>query len=185
MSVSLVVGTPKGAAIISSNDRKSWKENFVLRGWPVTASVRDDMGRIYVAVNSPIYGVAIFVSDDFENWTQLASAPRYRPEDRGNPEHHRERPIEPLAVRPPGAKLRFVHPRLVASFEVEVNPPLLPRKDSSRQVERVRLLRKAARFANNLCRQWWRIRNDTGVGAVDLYGRGCLLGRALSQSWAH
>jgi photosystem II stability/assembly factor-like uncharacterized protein len=89
MAVSLVVGTPKGAAVLSSADRKNWSEDFVLRGWPVTASVRDDSGRICVAVNSPNYGVALHVSDDLKDWKQLASAPRYRPEDRGNPEHHR------------------------------------------------------------------------------------------------
>lgn len=89
MSVSLLVGTPKGAAVLTSADRKSWKEEFVLRGWPVTASVRDDKGRVYAAVNSPNYGVALFVSDDLKDWKQLASAPRYRPEDRGNAEHHR------------------------------------------------------------------------------------------------
>ncbi|HEY5338480.1 MAG TPA: hypothetical protein VIJ85_09770 [Rhizomicrobium sp.] len=89
MSVALVVGTPKGAAILASKDRKNWSERFVLQGWPVTASAQDDKGRIYAAVNSPSYGVAIFVSDDLENWKQLSAAPRYRPEDRGNPEHHR------------------------------------------------------------------------------------------------
>ncbi|MGN6515439.1 MAG: WD40/YVTN/BNR-like repeat-containing protein [Rhizomicrobium sp.] len=89
MSVSLVIGTPKGAAILTSNDRSNWKERFVLRGWPVTASVRDDKGRIYAAVNSPNYGVALFTSDDGEEWKQLPAAPRYKPEDRGNPEHHR------------------------------------------------------------------------------------------------
>jgi len=89
MGVSLIVGTPKGAAVLTSKDRTSWKENFVLRGWPVTASVRDDKGRVYAAVNSPNYGVALFVSDDLKDWKQLESAPRYRPGDRGNPEHHR------------------------------------------------------------------------------------------------
>lgn len=89
MSVALVVGTPKGAAVLRSRDRRSWDTDFVLRGWPVTASVRDDEGRVYAAVNSPNYGVAIFASDDLMEWTQLASAPRYRPEDRGNAEHHR------------------------------------------------------------------------------------------------
>ena len=89
MSVALVIGTPKGAAILKSKDRNSWSEEFVLRGWPVTASVRDDQGRVYAAVNSPNYGVAIFASDDLKQWTQLPAAPRYRPGDRGNPEHHR------------------------------------------------------------------------------------------------
>ena len=89
MSVALVVGTPKGAAILKSKDRRNWETEFVMRGWPATASVRDDKGRIYVAVNSPNYGVALHVSDNLTDWKQLASAPRYRPEDRGNPEHHR------------------------------------------------------------------------------------------------
>ena len=89
MAIALIVGTPKGAAILTSKDRKAWSEEFVLRGWPVTASVQDDQGRVYVAVNSPNYGVAIFTSDNLTDWKQLESAPRYRPEDRGNPEHHR------------------------------------------------------------------------------------------------
>lgn len=89
MSVALIVGTPKGAAILRSKDRRNWETEFVLRGWPVTASMRDDKGRTYVAVNSPNFGVALFASDDLTNWKQLESAPRYRPEDRGNPEHHR------------------------------------------------------------------------------------------------
>ncbi|HEV2652147.1 MAG TPA: hypothetical protein VGU69_12865 [Rhizomicrobium sp.] len=89
MSVALVVGTPKGAAILKSKDRLTWSHDFVLRGWPVTASVRDDQGRTYIAVNSPNFGVALFASDDLENWKQLDAAPRYRPGDRGNAEHHR------------------------------------------------------------------------------------------------
>lgn len=89
MPVSLIVGTPKGAAVLSSKDRRNWESEFVLRGWPVTASARDDKGRTYVAVNSPNFGVALFVSDNLKDWKQLESAPRYRPEDRGNPEHHR------------------------------------------------------------------------------------------------
>ena len=89
MSVAVIVGTRKGAAILTSKDRKDWRMDFRLHGWPVTASCRDDKGRTYIAVNSPNFGVALFVSDDLENWKQLESAPRYRPEDRGNPEHHR------------------------------------------------------------------------------------------------
>ncbi len=89
MPVSLVIGTPKGAAVLTSTDRQSWNEEFVLRGWPVTASARDGLGRTYAAVNSPNYGVALFASDDLQEWKQLEAAPRYRPEDRGNPEHHR------------------------------------------------------------------------------------------------
>ncbi len=89
MPVALVIGTQKGAAVIASKDRKSWSEEFLLQGWPVTASVRDDQGRVYAAVNSPNYGVALFASDNLKEWKQLESAPRYEPGDRGNPEHHR------------------------------------------------------------------------------------------------
>jgi photosystem II stability/assembly factor-like uncharacterized protein len=89
MGVALIVGTAKGAAVLTSRDRRGWNEEFVLRGWPVTASVRDEEGRTYIAVNSPNFGVALFASDDLKDWKQLDAAPRYRPEDRGNPEHHR------------------------------------------------------------------------------------------------
>src|SRR5262249_52455181 len=57
MSVALIVGTPKGAAILTSKERETWNMSFDLRGWPVTASARDDKGRAYIAVNSPNYGV--------------------------------------------------------------------------------------------------------------------------------
>ncbi|HSC19463.1 MAG TPA: hypothetical protein VLC74_11155 [Rhizomicrobium sp.] len=89
MGVAVIVGTAKGAAVLKSKDRKNWDMSFELRGWPVTASARDDGGRTYAAVNSPNFGVALFASDDFADWKQLEAAPRYRPEDRGNPEHHR------------------------------------------------------------------------------------------------
>jgi hypothetical protein len=86
----IVVGTKKGAAILRSDrNREAWRTDFVLRGWPVTASERDDCGRFYAAVSSESYGPAIFVSDDLEEWIQLESAPRFRPDDRGNPEHNR------------------------------------------------------------------------------------------------
>ena len=89
MSVNLVIGTKKGAFVLSSSDRKNWQTEFCLRGWPVTASARDDKGRVYAAVSSENFGVAIYVSDDLKDWKQLTAAPRYRPEDRGNAEHHR------------------------------------------------------------------------------------------------
>ena len=89
MGVAVIVGTAKGAAILKSRNRENWEMSFDLRGWPVTASARDVGDRIYAAVNSPNFGVALFASDDFSNWKQLESAPRYRPEDRGNSEHHR------------------------------------------------------------------------------------------------
>lgn len=89
MSVVLVAGTKKGAAILKSNGRGEWLRDFVLHGWHVTASVEDDTGRVYVAVASEVFGPAIFAGGNFKDWTQLSAAPRYAPEDRGNPEHNR------------------------------------------------------------------------------------------------
>lgn len=89
MGVTVIVGTAKGAAVLTSENRQDWRMRFELPGWPVTASARDERGRTYLAVNSPNFGVALFASDELKTWKQLESAPRYRPEDRGNPEHHR------------------------------------------------------------------------------------------------
>jgi photosystem II stability/assembly factor-like uncharacterized protein len=86
----LIVGTKKGVTVLrSSANRSSWESHFLLRGWPVTASTRDEQGRYYVAVASDNYGPAIFASDDLAEWKQLETAPRYRPEDKGNAEHNR------------------------------------------------------------------------------------------------
>ncbi len=90
MAVSLIVGTKKGAAILRSDrDRKSWSSEFALKGWPVTASARDDKGRYYAAVANDVFGPAIFVSDDLKEWKQLDSAPRYKPGEKGSPQHIR------------------------------------------------------------------------------------------------
>ena len=78
----LIVGTKKGAAIFKSDDRKNWSSEFALKGWHVTASARDDKGRYYAAIGSDMFGVAIMVSDDLKEWTQLEAAPRYRPPTR-------------------------------------------------------------------------------------------------------
>src|SRR5579864_6485089 len=89
MSVALVVGTKKGAAILKSPDRKSWSQDFALTGWPVTASARDDQGRFYAAAAHGVFGPAIFASDDLENWQQLEAAPQFAPGEKGNAEHIR------------------------------------------------------------------------------------------------
>jgi Sortilin, neurotensin receptor 3, len=89
MSVALVVGTKKGAAILKSADRRSWSHDFALKGWAVTASAADDKGRIYAAVTHDVYGPSILASDDLENWRQLEAAPRYKPGEKGNAEHIR------------------------------------------------------------------------------------------------
>jgi hypothetical protein len=91
MSVALIVGTDKGAAVMRSNEgRTHWEMDALqLPGWRVTASARDAGGRFYVAVSSVVYGAAIVVSDDLKTWRQLEHPPRYEPTDRGNPGHYR------------------------------------------------------------------------------------------------
>jgi len=90
MRVALVVGTKKGAAIfVSDAARQSWKRDFALRGWSVTASARDAEGRYYAAIANDVFGPAVMVSDDLNEWRQLESAPRYQPGEKGNLEHIR------------------------------------------------------------------------------------------------
>jgi len=91
MSVAVIVGTDKGAAVLRSDEaRRRWDVDALqLPGWRVTASTRDQQGRFYVAVASEVYGAAVVVSDDLEHWRQLDNPPRYWPDDRGNAGHHR------------------------------------------------------------------------------------------------
>lgn len=89
MSLALIVGTKKGAFVFTTEDRKSWRQDFALKGWAVTASVRDDQGRVYAAVAHDVYGPTILASDDLKEWKQLDAAPRFRPGEKGNAEHIR------------------------------------------------------------------------------------------------
>lgn len=91
MSVVLLVGTKKGAAVLrSDNGRQDWSlGDLALKGWIVTAATRDEGGRTYAAVASDVYGPAIVVSDDFETWRQLENGPRYGPDEAGNEDHNR------------------------------------------------------------------------------------------------
>jgi photosystem II stability/assembly factor-like uncharacterized protein len=90
MSVALIVGTKKGAAVFESDkSRRSWSQQFSLKGWSVTASARDSGGRYFAAIASDVYGAAIMASDDLKEWRQLEAAPRYKPGDKGNIEHNR------------------------------------------------------------------------------------------------
>ncbi|MCP5432214.1 MAG: exo-alpha-sialidase [Alphaproteobacteria bacterium] len=90
MSTTLIVGTKKGAAILSRGaSGNDWQKRFELMGFEVTASARDEKGRYFLAVASPIFGAAIFWSDDLKNFTQLEAAPRYAEGDLGNEFHKR------------------------------------------------------------------------------------------------
>lgn len=78
MSVRLMVGTGKGGFWVSSDDRRAWKVSGpFFKGWKVTAGVRLADGRYMAAVASDIYGPALHVSRDGENWEQLPNGPAY------------------------------------------------------------------------------------------------------------
>jgi len=78
MSVRLMVGTGKGGFWVDSDDRRAWKVSGpFFKGWKVTAGVRLADGRFMAAVASDIYGPALHVSADGQNWEQLPSGPVY------------------------------------------------------------------------------------------------------------
>jgi hypothetical protein len=90
MALSLIVGTKKGAAILTSDSRRqTWTSEFMLKGWSVTSSTRDDRGQYYAAITSDVFGAALMASSDLNKWEQLDTAPRYQPGEKGNPEHIR------------------------------------------------------------------------------------------------
>ena len=91
MAVLVIVGTDKGGMLLRADDsRERWELGELgFRGWRVTSATRDPGGRTYVAVALESFGNAILASDDLEHWEQLEAAPRYGPNDRGNPEHNR------------------------------------------------------------------------------------------------
>ncbi len=78
MGVAVIVGTAKGAIILSSADRKRWDVSpLLLKGWIVTAATRDEAGRTYLAVTHDVWGACVMASDDLESWEQLPGSPRY------------------------------------------------------------------------------------------------------------
>jgi hypothetical protein len=73
-----IIGTGKGGFLARSDDRKQWRiDGPLFKGWKVTASTRDDAGRYYVATASDVYGPAIHVSDDLEDWRQIEQGPAW------------------------------------------------------------------------------------------------------------
>jgi hypothetical protein len=90
MGVAVIVGTAKGAILLSSEDRERWETSpLLLKGWIVTAAARDEAGRTYVAVTHDVWGACIMASDDLESWDQLEAAPRYAAGLSGNESHLR------------------------------------------------------------------------------------------------
>ena len=78
MSVRLLVGTAKGGFWVTNDDRREWNiEGPFFKGWKVTAGLRLEGGGFVAAVASDIYGPAIFLSPDGEEWEQVTDGPSY------------------------------------------------------------------------------------------------------------
>ena len=78
MGVRLLVGTAKGGFWVTSGDRREWKvAGPFFKGWKVTAGLRLEDGGFVAAVASDVYGPAIFLSGDGEEWEQVANGPAY------------------------------------------------------------------------------------------------------------
>ncbi|MDH3223236.1 MAG: exo-alpha-sialidase [Gemmatimonadota bacterium] len=78
MGLRLLVGTVKGGFWVTSRDRVSWNvEGPFFAGWKVTAGLRMEDGRFLIGVASDIYGPALQVSSDLENWKQIEDGPAY------------------------------------------------------------------------------------------------------------
>ncbi len=82
MSVTLLVGTMKGAFILRSDDRIRWDiEGPHFQGWKVTTATRSADGRYFAGTASDWFGPAIQVSDDLKEWTQVVDGPAFDPEE--------------------------------------------------------------------------------------------------------
>ncbi|MDE2763915.1 MAG: exo-alpha-sialidase [Gemmatimonadota bacterium] len=78
MGVRLLVGTAKGGFWVTSDDRSEWEvAGPFFKGWKVTAGLRLRDGSFVAAVASDIYGPAIFLSPDGDEWEQVADGPAY------------------------------------------------------------------------------------------------------------
>ena len=90
MGVAVIVGTAKGAVVLTSEDRKTWERSpLLLKGWIVTAATRDEGGRTVLGVTHDVWGAAVMASHDLEHWEQLEGSPRYAAGSSGNEEHLR------------------------------------------------------------------------------------------------
>ena len=78
MAVVVIVGTQKGAWILRSGDRRSWRvEGPIFKGWKATCSARTPGGRYLVGTASRVYGAALHKSDDLKEWRQIEHGPAY------------------------------------------------------------------------------------------------------------
>jgi photosystem II stability/assembly factor-like uncharacterized protein len=78
MKTTVVVGTPKGAFIFRSSDRRDWQlEGPIFKGWKITTVARDVDGAWLAGAASDIYGAAIHKSSDLKQWRQVEKPPAY------------------------------------------------------------------------------------------------------------
>lgn len=79
MSILAIVGTAKGAFLLRSNERRErWTlEGPLFKGWKATAAARDHRGRYFIAIASDVYGAALQMSIDLEQWRQIDNGPSY------------------------------------------------------------------------------------------------------------
>ena len=79
MSVTLLIGTQKGAWILTSNtDRSQWSmEGPIFKGWKVTTAAKDEHGTYFLGVASDIYGPSIQKSTDLKTWEQVVNGPQF------------------------------------------------------------------------------------------------------------
>jgi len=91
MGIAVLVGTQKGLAVLRPDShRQNWAfDQLCLSGWKCGAATQDAAGRTYVGVSNDVYGAAIVVSEDLENWRQLDTAPRYAATDKEDTSHNR------------------------------------------------------------------------------------------------
>ena len=83
MTVTVAIGTVKGAWFATSDDRREWElSGPVLKGWEVTTFGSDLAGADLAAAGSSWYGAAIHRSGDRETWEQIVDGPAY-PEEMG------------------------------------------------------------------------------------------------------
>lgn len=81
MSVTLAVGTLKGAFLLRSGDRVQWEiEGPFFKGWNVSAFGSTASGERLLATASNWYGAAIHRSKDLSEWQQIVEGPAYTAE---------------------------------------------------------------------------------------------------------
>ena len=79
MNVVVIVGTDKGGFVLRSDAaRRDWSiDGPIHKGWKVTAATRASDGSWLVGTTSQIYGAAVQISSDLENWQQAEKPPAY------------------------------------------------------------------------------------------------------------